>query len=210
MWYVNEYLIPSMLSQGIESEDISVWCDSKGLGNLKSCMNSFLSCKNKSGGTWHLQDDVLISKTFFTRANKHDDGIVCGFVSKDVGPDIDRDGWQLVKDMWFSFQCIRIPNDLASECGEWFYNYAVNDERFKERVAAGKSDDYLFMRFLKDNYPYESVLNLTPCLVEHVDYLLGGSIINAKRTKYHRAAFWDDQDLVIELEEKLNGGITKS
>ena len=38
MWYVQEYLVPSLLKQGIYESDISVYNDIDGLGNLKACM----------------------------------------------------------------------------------------------------------------------------------------------------------------------------
>jgi hypothetical protein len=46
--------------------------------------------------------------------------------------------------------------------------------------------------------------NLNPCLVDHVDYLLGGSIANHDRfEKKVRAKFWEDEDLVKDLEVRL-------
>ena len=35
MWYVEEYLIPSMLRQGIDRDSIIIWNDNKG-GEIKS------------------------------------------------------------------------------------------------------------------------------------------------------------------------------
>ena len=42
-WYVDDYLIPSMLKQGINEDDITIWLDDKHQGNLFACMNCFKS-----------------------------------------------------------------------------------------------------------------------------------------------------------------------
>ena len=42
MWYVEKYLIPSMIEQGIAKENIRVYNDEKGEGNLRACLNAFL------------------------------------------------------------------------------------------------------------------------------------------------------------------------
>ena len=55
------------------------------------------------------------------------------------------------------------------------------------------------------NYPTADVLNLKPCLVDHVDYLIGGSVVNNNRKEKNvRAVWFDSLDLVDELEERLN------
>ena len=60
MRYVNEVLIPQLEAQGFE--DVRVWLDANGRGNLRSCVESFASLPEE-GGTWHLQDDVLPSSS---------------------------------------------------------------------------------------------------------------------------------------------------
>lgn len=39
-WYVYDYLIPSLESQGLLPHQIKVWHDYKKIGNLKSFLNS--------------------------------------------------------------------------------------------------------------------------------------------------------------------------
>ena len=58
MWYVEEFLVPSMRDQDIRPDEIEIRCDTEGKGNLLSCMESFRDCGERPGGTWHLQDDV--------------------------------------------------------------------------------------------------------------------------------------------------------
>ena len=40
MWYVEGFLIPSMKAQGISEEEITVWNDTEGKGNLFSSMTT--------------------------------------------------------------------------------------------------------------------------------------------------------------------------
>ena len=59
---------------------------------------------------------------------------------------------------------------------------------------------------MENYYPNEYVLNLKPNLVDHIDYLLGGSTINERKEdkKQVRALWFDDLDLVKELGGKIN------
>lgn len=204
MWYVDEYLIPSMIAQGIKSEDIRVWLDREHKGNLHSCMECFLDCENRKGAIWHMQDDVAICRNFAKRTREFtEDEIVNGFCGRDICQNLDKQGEVLPAVMWFSHQCILIPNHLAAECARWFYDDARHRDRWLDRVAKGKSDDYFWLHFLQEVYPTKLVTNLVPNLVEHVDYLLGGSVINYTRTVPAIAAFFKDQDLIYELENRL-------
>ena len=56
-WYVDEFLVPSMIEQGIDSQDITVYNDENEDGHLMAFMNSWKQLKE--GGTWHLQDDII-------------------------------------------------------------------------------------------------------------------------------------------------------
>ena len=89
LWYVEDFLVPSMLEQGISSNEISIYCDYKRKGNLFSFMDSIRYCGEHpvEGGTWHLQDDVLISRNFAKTTREFNSGVVCGAVIKDWGPD---------------------------------------------------------------------------------------------------------------------------
>ena len=205
-WYVNKYLIPSLVDQGIPSEDIMVWLDTENKGNLHSCMESFSYCGKEFGATWHLQDDVIICRDFAERIKKFDkDSIICGFCGVEVGPCISRTGTVRPTQMWWSFQCIQIPNDLAKECSEWFYKDAVfrDNEEIVKRIAGGKSDDWMFRKFIIECHPNVVIVNYEPNLVDHIDYLLGGSIINSARNKNHTSAYFKDKDLIQILEERM-------
>lgn len=205
-WYVYDYMIPSLLAQGIPREDIFVWLDWTGAGNLISCVDSFRACGLVPGGTWHLQDDVIISRRFAELAAAHDDGVVCGFGNEDFGPSMAATGEQPTLFMWNSFQCIRIPNDLAFEFAQWFYTdaqYRTHNE-YPRFIAEKKYDDTFWRDFMLERHSDMRVYNLAPNIVDHVDYIIGGSIINIGRRKLeYRSAFWEDEDLVDDLAAKM-------
>lgn len=198
LWYVDDFIIPSMQSQGIAPQNIDVECDHDHIGCLESCMKIFGAMRG-SGGTWHLQDDIIIARDFAEKTNAYNDGIVCGFTQSPGKCGLM--GWD---NMWWSFPCIRIPDEIARECGEWYYSFAKHYAKYWEWVDMGKCDDNMFREFLRRNYPNMPVLNLSPNLVDHVDWLIGGSLVNQYRnTTRIRAAYFNDGDLVDELSLKL-------
>lgn len=204
-WYVNQYLIPSMLKQGIKREDIILHLDINNKGNLESCMSSFRTIKDfdmQEDGIWHIQDDVIISSEFKKRTEELDSGLVCGFCC-DYDFKKQYTGVVRVVDMWYSFPCIRIPNKLAVECAEWYYNGLTHPTEVKYFTRNNKNDDLLFKAFLERFYMKENVILVTPNLVDHVDWLIGGSIINKQRDKIIRALYWEEPELVTELERQL-------
>lgn len=203
MWYVYKYLIPSMLEQGINADDITIYNDSARRGNLVSCMNAFLQVDTTWEGTWHLQDDVIISHDFKQKTEEYDSGIVCGFKSKYDGET--PDGRVPVTQMWFSFPCIRIPNNIATECSEWVTRYMIGNPVYKKFWEGGVNDDWMFRQFIWQTYPQMNAVNLNPNIVDHVDYLIGGTVNSNARTSVIRSKLWKDEYLVEELEAKLNG-----
>lgn len=106
---------------------------------------------------------------------------------------------------WRSFPCIYIPNQYAAEFVDWYDNTVVTGKAFQEEYAGGKDDDTLFFACLEKLHPSIRTVNLTPCLVEHIDYLIGGSVLFERKEKIHRACYLSDTDknLVKDLTEKL-------
>ena len=208
LWYVDGYLIPSMESQGINGNDILVMLDDGTYG----CLESFFTSLKKPKGTvdeatWHLQDDVIICRDFKIRTvdTDYDSGIVNGFCWT---KDFQRYSIGRVPpfQMWYSFPCIRILNKIGMEAAEWFYTKAVNDPRYKKMIEERKNDDYLFREFIMEK-SYAGI-NLSPNLVDHISYLIGGSIVNrereAKEGVQSMALYFEDKDLIDELEKRLN------
>lgn len=204
LWYVNEHLIPSMTEQGINREDIDIYLDEKKEGCLFACMKAFYSVSKEEVGTWHLQDDVLISSDFKKKTEEYSkDYIVCGYC---FTLDYSKvyTGFVEPKHMWFSFPCIYIPNKVARQCAKWFFNKVIKDRAYSVYVNSKRHDDTLFHWFVEDYYSDMKALNLVPNIVDHVDYLIGGSIVNAIRPdKETHAAYFEDNYLVDDLSKKL-------
>lgn len=200
MWYVEEYLVPSLRAQGIEPE---VWNDTNGLGNLYACMESFKECGKCPGATWHLQDDVIICHDFAERIADMD-GVVCGFACENFDISMEQKGRVPQVFMWYSFPCIRIPNELADAVARWFFDDAQRQTQYAPQIADRKHDDWFFREFMRIYRPAEWVTNAVPNLVDHVDYLIGGTIVNRQRSHQdNRAMYFEDTALVDELAQKI-------
>jgi len=202
MWYVNDYLIPSMLEQGIKEDEITVWNDTNGRGNLWACLDAFESIQDRPGGTWHIQDDVIISRQFAQLTKEHDDGIVCGFFCKNFDM-FSKPGIVPAHEQWYSFPCIRIPNVFLIPFRAWFERVKTWSQ-YTNYVAEGKHDDWFWKEYMRHECQGVKALNLKPNLVDHVDYLVGGTLVNkARLIPVNRAAYFPDLDLVDALEAKL-------
>ena len=205
LWYVNGFLLPELSRQGIA--DAEVWTDGQRRGNLLSCMASF-AARSGDGDTWHLQDDVWPSRDFARRAAllERERGILCGFVSELGGPDCNLRGRVYVPDMWYSFPCVRIPDALARGCAEWFFSGAWRTEAQPEAhalAADGRGDDWFFREYAELHHAGERALNLTPCLAEHVDWLVGGSQVSRWRGCRTPAVYWDEGERVEALKAAI-------
>lgn len=203
MWYVEEFLIPSLQEQGIENIDLAL--DDTGKGNLQACLDSFEECSKHEGDTWHLQDDVLLCHDYAERINEiQEDIVVCGFCHT-LFESFNRPmvGEVPAVFMFNSFPCIRIPNHIAGEFVEWYYTDARHRPEYQNWVKSGIHDDGFWHDFYAEQHKHDYVFNIAPALVEHVDWLIGGSVANEWRGYICRASYWDDEDLITELAKKL-------
>lgn len=197
MWYVDRYLVPSLLQRKIPKKDINIICDVKNEGNLAACMRAFKIAGESDGDSWHIQDDVIISKYFkrWIDELKNFEGIICGFSShydNNIPPGITHPG-----NMWYSFPCIRIPNILAKECAEHYY---TNESPRRNK----KCDDVYFRNWLIRYHPDVKVYNLMPNIVNHIDYLIGGSIANKSRgVTPVMSRFWGEHNIIQQLVNNL-------
>lgn len=204
MWYVDGFMIPMLRDQG--AEDIEVWNDTEYKGNLFACMESFAARKG-DGGTWHIQDDVLPCRDFVKRCTEHDSGVVYGFCNEQFTDDPLQTGTVSVEDAWHSFQCVRIPDSYARECAEWLHTKGKQNDYYSLWIASAKMDDSVFRTFLIEEHGRETVTNLKPNLVEHVDWIVGGSVLHKWRGYIARAYYWDDEELVNELKKAVKGKV---
>lgn len=204
LWYVQDYLIPSMKAQGICDHNIAIYLDENNEGCLESCMKAFLSVPIDNEGTWHLQDDVIVCSDFKERTEElGSERIVCGFCYEND----DRKkfvGKVSIKHLWYSFPCVKIPNKIARGCADWYFRYAKYAREYNTWVKLRKYDDSMFDIYLQDYHGDEQILNVVPNLVDHIDYLIGGSIVNNIRPeKETHSMFFKDRFLIDELERKL-------
>lgn len=206
MWYVEEFLIPSLLSQGAAAVEVEIWNDDAGRGNLQACMDSF-AARRGDGGTWHLQDDVLLCRDFVARCREHDEGVAFGFCCRNFGDRLDAFGEVYPPVAWNSFQCVRIPDAWARDCAEWVHSGAWEIESPSPELpilqALGRGDDTFFHEYLLCRHPYETALNIRPNLVEHIDWLLGGSSLHQWRDYLARAEFWEDKGLLEDVRARI-------
>ena len=197
LWYVNEYLVPSMIRQGICPRNIHIYNDKMSIGNLKAFLESLnwiLKNWKDDEGVWHLQDDVIVSHDFKEQTEKYDKGMVYGFQSE----------YDKKDDLWYSFPCIRIKNSIIPGFLFWLDMYAPKDSKTSYMIPANKYDDALMMEYLRGYY-HDYILRVSPNIVDHVDWLIGGSTVNQqRRKKIVRSIDWKDEYLVEELKEKLN------
>ena len=206
--YVEGYLIPSMLQQGIPLSHIDVYVDSYHEGNLKSTLKSFSQLPDK-GETCHLQDDVILARDFKKHIEEYHDLVevgpepiaMCCFESiYDKGETKDKE-WVKPKDMWYSFQCIVIPNKIAHEFVDWVQQKEDDEDgKYWLQITNNMFDDYLFKSFLTEKHPGADVYLQNPNLVDHIDYIIGGSTLS-KRDCPMRTFSFKDQDLVEKLEK---------
>ena len=68
-------------------------------------------------------------------------------------------------------------------------------------------DDSVFRSWLIETHGRETVHNLKPNLVEHVDWIVGGSILSPWRGYLTRAFYWDDEELVQALRRRVRARV---
>lgn len=209
LWYIEGYLIPKMKEQGIKDEQIILFNDTEKLGNLKACMKSFKQSSTEPGGTWHLQDDIVISKRFKELTEEYDNPnlITYGFSGYyDVRFDKFIDpGLVVPEKMWSSFQCEYIPNNIAGDWSDWMETGIIGNPVYRDYWKDGKGDDWWFKKYIQEKYKgIKFIVNLDPNIVDHIDYLMGGSIINPQRNKpIYRARYWYEEDVIEDVTHWL-------
>jgi len=203
MWYVEEFLMPSLTAQGIAEADITLYVDTDHLGCLEACMDSFSKVPDDDKGTWHLQDDILIARDFKVMTERWEGNhVACGHcfgLHKDLSK---HTGLVDVTEMWFSFPCIFIPNKIARAFTVWWYKTGKEDPQFESQRQAKRYDDTLFSIYMQWFQPNCRVYNIVPNLVAHVDYLIGGTVAN-EEIRNVPELFWQDTELIEKLRKDI-------
>lgn len=204
MWYVEGFLIPDLVRQGIERENVGVFCDTETLGNLESCVCAFEEAGKTPGGTWHLQDDILPARDFADQARQYaGDEIACGFCVERFDLAHGKTGRVPQCFLWLSFPCIYIPNETAAEFARWYRT--SQDPEIRRLRSLRRGDDSLFWYWHHNHRAFAWGWNAEPNLVEHVDWLIGGSAANKERSEASpRAKYWTDDELVEDLKNRIN------
>ena len=210
-WYVDVFLVPSLLKQGISKDDIYVYQDKDREGNLKSYIKSSHLVYELWGddeNVWHLQDDVIVCSDFKKRTEELENSeatLICGFTCfYDDGREA---GLHNIKNnIWYSFPCMRIPSKMSKEFADWTDIYLWRDNQFGFWTRYKKGDDYIFRIWVESYYPDNKVLNLKPNLIDHIDFLLGGTIVNPQREAQSvnvRSMYFEEPELVDKLAEEI-------
>lgn len=189
--WVDGYIIPELKKH---NQEYIVYEDTKGDGNLKSFTKSLDKVKNIPKGCWHIQDDIYFASDFFERIDNFPrDMLILGFTTADWCRG--RFGTQSIRTAWLSFQCLYIPTKYV----RGFKDYLKEDYNSnKSLIDAGCYDDTLFHKYLMKHFKDDWCWNEKPNLVNHIDYLIGGTTLD-KEFKPHTALYWDDD---IETMEK--------
>lgn len=210
LWYVEKYLIPSMINQGIKKKDIYIYNDENGFGNLFAFLDSIrfiIDNLSNEKGLWHLQDDVIISRNFKEETEKATNKVINGFVNKYYAS-VEKTGIVGVDNYWYSFPCVYIPNRYLDDFMNWIEKVKTQAP-YRKKYISGRYDDYFFYKFLQEEYPIDKMVNLKPNIVDHIDYLLGYT--SGKRRKVQvRAEYFNDLDLVKELERNIKNDLSQT
>lgn len=213
LWYVEKYLVPSMTKQGIKKNDIYIYNDEHGFGNLFAFLDSLKFIQDNLSnikGLWHLQDDVIISKDFkertetISKVNK-DNIVVNGFVNKYYA-NVEKCGRVNVLEYWYSFPCIFIPNRYIDGFLKWI-DKKKYESIYKRRYNKGRYDDWFFYKYLQEEHPTDTMVNLKPNLVDHIDYLIGYTS-GTRSKKAVRSEYFKDLDLVKDLERSIKNDLS--
>ena len=211
MWYVENYLVPSLIEQGIKEENIYIFNDSNGRGNLQAYLDSLdyiINNLSDEEGLWHLQDDVIICRNFKEKTeNQPKDKVVNGFVNK-LYEHKELSGEVNVKNYWYSFPCVYIPNKYLKEFMGWV-DIVKDKVIYSKRYYENRYDDYFFYKYLIKIHERDTMINLKPNLVDHIDYLLGGTT-GTRRNIPVRALYFEDLDLVKKLERRVKNELSQT
>lgn len=211
LWYVEKYLVSSMIKQGIKKKDIYIYNDENGFGNLFAFLDSIrfiIENLSEEKGLWHLQDDVIICKDFKNITEEiAKNKVINGFVNKYYAS-VEKTGIVGVDNYWYSFPCVYIPNRYLEDFINWIEKVKEHAP-YRKKYITGRYDDYFFYKFLQEEYPLDKMVNLKPNLVDHIDYLLGYT--SGKRRKVQvRAEYFNDLDLVKELERNIKNDLSQT
>ncbi len=207
LWYVEDFLIPSLKEQGIKQEDIILWNDAEMKGNLPSWLGACEYVRDNLAdgrGIWHLQDDIVLGSKFREEAEKAGDMVINAWVcTRFNSKRYTMKGEVGVLYHWNSFQCIYIPTRYTTGFLSWYYREAIKDERCLDRIRENRWDDWLFWCYMRRKHKNEKCLNLAPNICEHIDYMIGGSVATPERQGNVVGVYWYENEILEKLWHDL-------
>ena len=209
--FVDNYLVPALKLQGIESSRIFIYNDTQKLGNLQAYIKAadIISGQRPDIQIVHLQDDIIPCSTFkevieTNYKELYDVDVVCGFNSQ-----YDNANNFFVRkavDSWFSFQCIKFSNKMLQDFVFWIKN--KGQYLYKNWYDQGKYDDSFFKEYIQSVKPNPLVLNLNPTIVQCVDDIIGGSVINNSRGFNMKSSLFLDGETIGQFMKDYRNNVT--
>lgn len=203
--FVNEYMVPCFKRYGVEN--IVVWNDEEMEGQLTAwtkCAVWILEQGYK--GAWHLEDDVVPCKRFkeISEGLELENRIVQGFITENRFFDFKgKTGIVPVHDLPYGMQCMYIP-ELYTLGFVYFMKRFVEKGLYRKgQYERGTlySDDVL-RGLLRRECKKDFVNCLDDCMVEHIDYLIGGrSVPKGAKEGNRTARKFDNYEEVERLKE---------
>ena len=111
---------------------------------------------------------------------------------------------RILQHMFYSFPCIRIPNDLIHLFLEWFETCNRND--VKRKIEQNRGIDFILRVYLEEHPT--PCLNHNPCMVEHIDDYLTGSLVSI-RGETPKAVCFEDNESLEEMKQWLKAEQTR-
>lgn len=130
-------------------------------------------------GTRNLYPDMVTAAKSLTKNSSVD--IIYFLIEDSVFPEKLPDHIKCidVSDQKFLSLMVRTHIDkIAGECGLWFFDVCskCKDPMYQDRIRRKKHDDDFFRYFMTERHADMYVTNLVPNIVDHIDYLIGGTL----------------------------------
>lgn len=210
LWYVEEFLVPSLKEQGILEGDIFIYNDANRDGNLVSCMKSFLYYSGafpNERDIWNLQDDILLCRDFYKRCSTLSSAgwdIVMGYCSEGY-PDRDCITFPTISNhLWWSAPCMKLTAEIMGLISDRFWKVLPTNKKYLLYHTIQKCDDVMINDWIGENLKNNiKIMQVSPNLVDHVDYIIGGSLVNAQRPSIAKSKDFVDSDLVDILRKDI-------
>ena len=203
--FVKKYMVPCFKKYGINN--MIVWNDEDMIGQLNAwtdCARWILLKKSDYIGTWHLEDDVLPCQNFKELSEKLPEtaDVIQGFITENKDFDFNGTiGLSTIKDLPYGTQCIYIPNAFLDGFVKFFDEYVkTGNYRARQYNCGTLYADAVLRAYLRRYHRNATLNNLDSCMVEHIDYLIGGRSVKNQKLHNTKARKFDNYDEVKNLE----------